>query len=177
MIQAIQTEYKGYRFRSRLEAKWAVFLDALALNWEYETEGFDLDGLRYLPDFWLPQDRTFLEVKPVEPDQESLDKIILLATKFKIILVVGMPDEKVWRLFTPETGTVKEYPVLLERVRPGDWTLAFGEPGEQVRRGLDFAVRAARSARFEHGETPQDGPFNPWVLAPTLKTNPPLEWK
>jgi hypothetical protein len=30
------TEYCGYRFRSRLEARWEVFLDALGLEWEYE---------------------------------------------------------------------------------------------------------------------------------------------
>ena len=27
-IKAIQTEYNGYLFRSRLEARWAVFFDA-----------------------------------------------------------------------------------------------------------------------------------------------------
>lgn len=50
----IETEYKGYRFRSRLEARWAVFFDACNVKWEYEPEGFDLgDGLYYLPDFLL----------------------------------------------------------------------------------------------------------------------------
>lgn len=53
-IKAIETEYKGYRFRSRLEARWAVFFDACGVRWEYEPEGFDLgDGLYYLPDFLL----------------------------------------------------------------------------------------------------------------------------
>ena len=52
MIKAIQTRYKGYHFRSRLEARWAVFFDAMGWNWEYEPEGFDLgNGLYYLPDF------------------------------------------------------------------------------------------------------------------------------
>lgn len=41
-IKAIETVYRGYRFRSRLEARWAVFFDALGLEWEYEPEGFDL---------------------------------------------------------------------------------------------------------------------------------------
>jgi hypothetical protein len=51
-VRPIETHYKGYRFRSRLEARWAVFFDALGLAWEYEPEGFELgDGLRYLPDF------------------------------------------------------------------------------------------------------------------------------
>lgn len=41
-IKAIETSYKGYRFRSRLEARWAVFFDALGIEWEYEKEGYDL---------------------------------------------------------------------------------------------------------------------------------------
>lgn len=53
-LKAIQTEYKGYLFRSRLEARWAVFFDACGVKWEYEPEGYDLGGgLYYLPDFRL----------------------------------------------------------------------------------------------------------------------------
>lgn len=51
-MNAIETKYKGYRFRSRLEARVAVLLDGLGADWEYEPEGFILDnGLWYLPDF------------------------------------------------------------------------------------------------------------------------------
>lgn len=51
-IKAIETEYNGYKFRSRLEARWAVFFDALGVKYEYEPEGFELpSGKRYLPDF------------------------------------------------------------------------------------------------------------------------------
>ncbi len=68
MIKAIETEYKGYRFRSRLEARWAVFFDELGLRYEYEPEGFELsDGTWYLPDFrvWTPQNQPiWYEVKP-----------------------------------------------------------------------------------------------------------------
>lgn len=63
-IQAIETEYKGYRFRSRLEARWAVFFDALGIQWEYEKEGYHLsNGSCYLPDFWLPKFKVWAEVK------------------------------------------------------------------------------------------------------------------
>lgn len=51
-IKPKETVYNGYRFRSRLEARWAVFFDALKVNYEYESEGFDLpSGNYYLPDF------------------------------------------------------------------------------------------------------------------------------
>jgi len=45
-IKTIQTAYKGYKFRSRLEARWAVFFDAFPLKWEYEPEGYDLGAPR-----------------------------------------------------------------------------------------------------------------------------------
>lgn len=58
-LKAIETEYKGYRFRSRLEARWVVFFDACGVKWEYEPEGYVLsDGGYYLPDFLL-HDVTF----------------------------------------------------------------------------------------------------------------------
>ena len=38
--KAINTEYKGHLFRSRLEAKWAVFFDEIGVRWEYEKEDF-----------------------------------------------------------------------------------------------------------------------------------------
>ena len=47
-------EYKGYRFRTALEARWAIFFDACGVDWEYEPECYDLgDGLSYVPDFLL----------------------------------------------------------------------------------------------------------------------------
>lgn len=53
-LKPIQTEYGGFLFRSRLEARWAVFFDACGVDWEYEPEGYDLgNGIHYLPDFLL----------------------------------------------------------------------------------------------------------------------------
>lgn len=63
-IKAIETVYKGYRFRSRLEARWALYFDELGIEFEYELEGYEVAGTRYLPDFWLPEVDTYVEVKP-----------------------------------------------------------------------------------------------------------------
>lgn len=66
MIYAIETTYAGHRFRSRLEARWAVFLDHLGVPWEYEPQGYKLPSGPYLPDFHIQLGDTsaFLEVKP-----------------------------------------------------------------------------------------------------------------
>ena len=63
-LKAIETRYAGHRFRSRLEARYAVFLDKLGVAWQYEPEGFDLEAGYYLPDFYLPTLKTWLEIKP-----------------------------------------------------------------------------------------------------------------
>lgn len=78
-MKPIPTTYRGIEFRSRLEAEWARNLTALGIRWEYEVEGYVLaDGTRYLPDFWLPDITTWLEVKG--PDVPGLDK----TTKFAV---------------------------------------------------------------------------------------------
>jgi hypothetical protein len=83
-IKAIETRYNGYRFRSRLEARWAVFFDALGIAYEYEKEGFDLgDGLWYLPDFWLSEYGYWFEVKGKKPEQRERYVAARLAVQTK----------------------------------------------------------------------------------------------
>lgn len=74
MIKPIETEYKGYRFRSRLEARWAVFFDACGFKWEYEPEGYEGDGSKYLPDFYIPDFDLHVEVK--RNTEDGLNEIL-----------------------------------------------------------------------------------------------------
>jgi hypothetical protein len=62
---SIPIVYHDVRFRSKLEADWARALDALGIQWEYETEGRYFGDVFYLVDFYLPQSRQWLEVKGV----------------------------------------------------------------------------------------------------------------
>lgn len=70
--------YGGTRFRSHLEARWAIFFDHLDLKWEYEPQGFDLgDGIAYLPDFavYAALGTVWAEVKPAwDADPEGVEK-------------------------------------------------------------------------------------------------------
>lgn len=69
-LKAIETKYNGYRFRSRLEARWAVFFDSVGIKYRYETEGYNLNGIYYLPDFYLPDLKIFVEVKGSMTDED-----------------------------------------------------------------------------------------------------------
>jgi hypothetical protein len=110
-MKAIDTIYNGYRFRSRLEARWAVFFDTLGVKYEYEKEGFEFDGIRYLPDFWIPHLKLWVEIKAelswIEHKRNSYiwheSKELVKCEKFKnaqewpVACVVGTPgDEKIY---------------------------------------------------------------------------------
>lgn len=90
-IKAIETHYDGYRFRSRLEARWAVFFNQANIPYEYEIEGVVVDGKAYLPDFYLPWFDCFVEVKPTEIDSEYLELLKKLSKEKSVILVKGDP--------------------------------------------------------------------------------------
>jgi hypothetical protein len=100
-IKPIETFYKGYRFRSRLEARWAVFFDALNIKWKYEYEGYILeDGTKYLPDF-LINDEIYAEVKPFELLPEERHKVELFGKEYPIILLIGEPQLIRYEIIAP----------------------------------------------------------------------------
>jgi hypothetical protein len=92
-IAAIPTTYRGRRYRSRLEARWAAFFDLL--GWRHEYEPFDLGS--WSPDFgfplsdnWTPAQWLLTEIKPFAPfsgppPYSAIDKM-LSATRERGIL-------------------------------------------------------------------------------------------
>jgi len=189
-IAAIETSYKGYRFRSRLEARWAVFFDALGVPWEYEKEGYDLPEVgKYLPDFWLPHQEAFVEIKGEHPNEEELAKCYQLFRNsgYAVFAFSGVPVYETigrgigyfddvressggatccWDCdFTacPLCGAV----FLDDGCRSHDSMGCYvgrvnnnGDPMTCACKGrhyddkrIERAVTAARSARFEHGES------------------------
>lgn len=103
-IRAIQTRYNGHHFRSRLEARWAVLLDSLGVVWEYEREGYVLpDGTQYLPDFWLPREGIYLEIKGKEVTRAEQKKAAHLARgrQADVVIANGMPGECLIHVYSP----------------------------------------------------------------------------
>lgn len=154
MIKAIETSYKGYRFRSRLEARWAVFFDALGIKWEYEKEGYDLGEYGYyLPDFWLPECGFHAEVKPDGATTEYEAAKLRIFDDFPpvgslgVIMLRGLPDYFCVEsdVFVPVDVTITSTWHIVARCAADVWDMD----------GIKKAITAARSARFEHGESPK----------------------
>jgi len=91
-LKAIETSCDGYLFRSRPEVRWAIFLNALNIKFEYEKKGYQLDAGWYLPDFWLPDLKIWIEVKGGEPIQRDIDRLNELCLKSERLgIIVGSP--------------------------------------------------------------------------------------
>ena len=159
-IKAIETSYGGYRFRSRLEARWAVFFDSMKWEWEYEKEGFNLGGICYLPDFWLPKIGAWAEVKPERLKRIEREKCQALAdlTESPVILLVGPPEVKAYRmLFMQRPDAFLATNVVLTIHSMGTiYDCMHGLEPEDIEPDyfpdVKQAVIAAKSARFEFGE-------------------------
>mgnify|MGYP003640735598 CR=1 FL=1 len=89
MIKPKPTEYDGHLFRSRLEARWAVFFNEMKWKYHYELEDIRVEHkgeiLRYLPDFYVIiedddhkayDQKAFIEVKG--PRMTEVDEIKVL---------------------------------------------------------------------------------------------------
>lgn len=167
-IKAIETVYNGYRFRSRLEARWAVFFDTLGIPYEYEQEGYQLDSGWYLPDFKLPGFNfpTWFEVKGPTPDLKEGRLAYELAEKADGFVYIAFGE--CWLPIKNTIGikSFRGYPygkeVYFKTCPFCDYLVIGYRPLEECDHckgvtslnapQLREAYTAARQARFEHGE-------------------------
>lgn len=163
MIKAIETKYKGYRFRSRLEARWAVFFDRCKEHWIYEDQGFWLSSGPYLPDFFFPKRKAFVEVKPIS--QLPINHFERLPFESRPINDVDFSSEfvRIYELSVALNLAAEDFVIVygdpLDVLPQGDGG-AFCLDRHGLKTGLGFlselsifdAAEFARSARFEHGE-------------------------
>lgn len=147
-IQPIQTMYRGHKFRSRLEARWAVFFDHLKIKYEYEAEGYKnpntasikaITNLKealpaqeaslvnipvvdtWLPDFWLTEEDILVEIKPCS-FWESLDD-------------GGIPDKQ-YKFFTKFASILNKHIFLIiGTVSPGEYGILWFRKGTGLPEG------------------------------------------
>lgn len=56
--------YKDVRMRSSWEVNFAKWCDENNVKWKYEDKTFLINNHRYTPDFYLPNIRSYVEIKP-----------------------------------------------------------------------------------------------------------------
>lgn len=167
-IKAIETLYAGCRFRSRLEARWAVFFNKLRIRWTYESEGYEYEDSKYLPDFYLPEIKTYAEVKGGdEALAKDLDKIREFSKRKPVgpVVILGDVHDGYGALSAPaHSAFLNGCNGTSIVVKANSFHFAFlvtAFPPTTITRRLAGltswgeildAYVAARSARFEFGE-------------------------
>ncbi len=175
-MKAIETQYKGYRFRSRVEARWAVYFDADGIEWEYEKEGYTLPEVgRYLPDFWLPRVKMFAEVKAEKFSRIEGGRCYALArhSGYPVLMLDGPPDYRSYYAIEDSDGRVNvECDYIVSTGGEGYYesesrffcstgAAAWPTPGREdwITAAIhSHAIDASRSARFEYGESGPPAP-------------------
>lgn len=150
-MKSIETEFMGYRFRSRLEARWAVVFQSMGLDWRYEFDGVELGGgLRYLPDFQIGPDRVFghfVEIKGAAPTPSEIKKMGRLTSglpAYGVILFGGLDKDAPCLMFHKDEDPVyADVGAALSVLGDTPWPLILA------------GLKAGKMARFEFGETPK----------------------
>lgn len=176
-LRPIQVKWHGCRFRSKLEAQWAVVFECIGLEWEYEPTGYDLgNGLWYMPDFAVAglvgvgEGWAFVEVKGRMTDLDRR-KIDALSKTYPVYVVGSIPYNDPFgdqhRAFARDT-----YFHSLSRLSVGrasgvieSGAIGVGRDGmpeivpewywEGDVEATRLAFLAASYARFDHGEDPR----------------------
>lgn len=177
-IQAIETSYGGARFRSRLEARWAVFFDEMLIDWEYEPEGYETPEGRYLPDFRIYLRRgkpaALFEVKPqyASTKADDCDCTFPLDARWKhaagadvasnLLVACGIPSGDRVQDWIDATGGLHRikagenshyYPYMFSSCECCTGAvIAPADKGFVTTDVVRDALNVARSARFEYGE-------------------------
>lgn len=171
-IKAIETIYNGYRFRSRLEARWAVFFDAAGIAYQYEPQGFVLpDGSFYLPDFYLPNvfsrssvQGLWVEVKGLmsNSDRNKIDQfaksinntaVLYECKPYNIENEILTGDGE--NCYGDNNGTFWKCPscdAIIYEFDNGEARCHKCGCNDMPKEYFLYAFEKARQARFEHGE-------------------------
>jgi hypothetical protein len=151
LMKSIPTTYNGIIFRSRMEARWAVFMNALSVAFDYEPEGYDLNGVFYLPDFWLPDLNIFMEIKPLVPTEDEMEKARRLVqhTGCDLVFQVGNPRFR-------DSADGAGFPMILTQDGGLDISYLWCECPNCDRIGIQFDGRAdripCRCRKSPHGD-------------------------
>ena len=181
-LKAIPTLYSGVMFRSRLEARWAVYFDTLGIPWEYEPEQFKLcTGEQYIPDFRFGPtgDVTSSYFAEVKPHGDPFSKSRLLAAR--IVLLSGPPELPCIYELSLIEHTATMYmgcPVQIMPLSDRMPELLRQEAGRQRYTFTKNAVMRARSERFGAYDDHPVARYTPvdFVKEHGISEHEPLGW-
>lgn len=128
-MKAVPQFHNGIIYRSRTEARWAEFWTLAGIPFEYEPEGFDLDGEWYVPDFRIGG-KVYFEVKGIFPNERErrVAQKLADASECPVVIADGNPGSS--RLVAYGIGDLPSSCVIVEEFKSdGAWIAEFADGG------------------------------------------------
>lgn len=129
MVRSIPQVHDGIRYRSRTEARWGEFWMLAGLAFEYEPEGFDIDGEWYVPDFRVGP--VLFEIKGVPPTEREVRVAggVSRAASVPVVMAIGNPGAATLHAYG--VGKTPTSCVIVEEFRceAGAWLAEFADGG------------------------------------------------
>ena len=131
------TLYNSITYRSKLEARWAVFFSSLGVIHSYEPRTFYFpehsgDLHQYTPDFGILTEYDFIEIKFSTPTNTEYAKVRILSQRgYKCAILAGgcNPDVQVYLIEDGSRRYIKRTSVFLQQCFQFKLT---GKQGETV---------------------------------------------
>jgi len=159
-MKSFPQRHLGLTFRSRTEARWAECFWLADVLYEYEPEGFQLEGGdAYLPDFWLVAGRLFFEVKPYRSNDREDRVAMKLAITSGCPVVVGWggPSKLTALVMTkPSDGLQRPVRLMSDDSGRGAWIVGDGVAipltagATRPTNSLHPALEKAAALQFNH---------------------------
>lgn len=139
---SIKTIYNGVKFRSRTEARWALFFDKIGWGWNYEAiaiplewDDYDHNEVTkwYVPDFYLSDFKLPVEVKhrnflPTKLDEQK--HLRAIEDYGRLLLLKGPPDFNLYHLRSRfDEGIRSQWVMLLDKDKKTLQGYSNGEKG------------------------------------------------
>lgn len=148
-VPATEVHWRGSRFRSQLEVRWAVFFELLGLRWFYEPAKFRVTyRIGYIPDFYLQgvevggMKGVWVEVKPgaFTSDEYYKAASVVVDERKPFLCLAGRPGNAVLTVLMPGELQSGETDYLVT-MRKGTLESVFEGTGKDV---ADACARAER---------------------------------
>ncbi len=101
----VQAQFDGEHYESITEATWAGYLKAVDMPFHHQPATFRFPGITwYTPDFYLPEQQTFVEVKKGNLTDRDVCRMNALTyfTNRAGMIIDGRPGYSIIRIYTPE---------------------------------------------------------------------------
>lgn len=164
-MKSIEVMYKGIMYRSITEAATAKFFYEHDIDFIYEPDCFIFqDGTKYMPDFYLPDQKTWVECKGIMTDKDS-NKIFKLAQESEEGQVVIIKTGGHFEICGKESWEEENNVFIAKCKSCGKWYFGYNYDSWECSNCNFYDGDKTYTERYDGNEGLPDFQFDIWIDA------------